>query len=118
MFNPTYVEAILSLEPNAKFVISNNSLGSMDWQDESITRPSDEDIETELKKVTWKKSMKCGNNNLRWARPLKNILCLYDNKKLSFSFKFDDINFSLNMKFLYQILIFRYSFHLFLLFIY
>ena len=51
MFNPTYVEAILSLEPNAKFVISNNSLGSMDWQDESITRPSDEDIETELKKL-------------------------------------------------------------------
>ena len=51
MFNPTYVEAILSLEPNAKFVISNNSLGSMDWQDESIIRPSDEDIETELKKL-------------------------------------------------------------------
>ena len=43
-------------------------------------------IETELKKITWKKSMRWGNNNLKWARPLKNILCLYDNKKISFSF--------------------------------
>ncbi|MBF97199.1 MAG: Glycine--tRNA ligase beta subunit [Alphaproteobacteria bacterium MarineAlpha9_Bin4] len=42
-------------------------------------------IQTELKKVTWKKSMKWGTNNLRWARPLKNILCLYDNRKLTFS---------------------------------
>ena len=40
----------------------------------------------QLKKITWKKSMRWGNNNLKWARPLKNILCLYDNKKLSFSF--------------------------------
>ena len=30
--------------------------------------------------------MKWGTYNLRWARPLKNILCLYDNKKLSFRF--------------------------------
>ena len=43
-------------------------------------------IETELKRVAWKKSMKWGTNNLKWARPLKNILCLYDNKKLTFSF--------------------------------
>ena len=27
-----------------------------------------------------------GANNLRWARPLKNILCLFGNKKLLFSF--------------------------------
>ena len=42
-------------------------------------------LETELKKVTWKKSMKWGTNTLRWARPLKNILCLYNNKKIPFS---------------------------------
>ncbi len=42
-------------------------------------------IEAELKRVAWKKSMKWGNNNLKWARPLKNILCLYDNKKLTFN---------------------------------
>ena len=43
-------------------------------------------LETELKKIAWKKSMKWGANNLRWARPLKNILCLFGNKKLLFSF--------------------------------
>ena len=44
-------------------------------------------LETELKKIAWKKSMKWGANNLRWARPLKNILCLFENKKkLLFSF--------------------------------
>ena len=43
-------------------------------------------IETELKKITWKKSMRWGKNNLKWPRPLKNILCLYDNKKISFGF--------------------------------
>ena len=28
-------------------------------------------LEAELKRVTWKKSMKWANHNLRWARPLK-----------------------------------------------
>ena len=41
-------------------------------------------LEKELLRLNWKKSMKWGSNNLRWARPLKNILCLYKNKKLSF----------------------------------
>ena len=44
-------------------------------------------LETELKKVTWKKSMKWGSNHLKWARPLRNILCLYGNKKLTFAFE-------------------------------
>ncbi len=43
-------------------------------------------LETELKKIAWKKSMKWGANTLRWARPLKNILCLFGNKKLLFSY--------------------------------
>tara|TARA_B100001989_G_scaffold70677_1_gene48076 strand:- start:1510 stop:3597 length:2088 start_codon:yes stop_codon:yes gene_type:complete len=41
-------------------------------------------LEAELKRVTWKKSMKWANHNLRWARPLKNILCLFNNKKVAF----------------------------------
>ena len=41
-------------------------------------------LETELKKIAWKKSMKWGSNTLRWARPLINILCIYNNKKISF----------------------------------
>ena len=41
-------------------------------------------LETELKKITWKKSMKWGNHKLKWARPLKNILCLFNNKKVIF----------------------------------
>ena len=41
-------------------------------------------LETELKRITWKKSMKWGNNKLRWARPLKNILCIFNNRKLIF----------------------------------
>ena len=28
--------------------------------------------------------MKWANYNLRWARPLKNILCIFNNKKLIF----------------------------------
>ena len=42
-------------------------------------------LETELKRITWKKSMKWANHNLRWARPLKNILCIFNNKKVAFS---------------------------------
>ena len=52
----------------------------------SINKLLESILEIELNKITWKKSMKWGTYNLRWARPLKNILCLYDNKKLSFRF--------------------------------
>ena len=41
-------------------------------------------LDTELKRITWKKSMKWGNNKLKWARPLKNILCIFNNRKLVF----------------------------------
>ena len=39
-----------------------------------------------LEKVQWKKSMKWGNFNLYWGRPLKSILAIFDNKKLNFNF--------------------------------
>ena len=44
----TYVEAIKSLAPGASFGIYDNDLARIDWQDESISQPSDADIETEL----------------------------------------------------------------------
>ena len=34
----------------------------------------------------WKKSMKWGNFNLNWGRPLKSILCVFDKKVVNFSF--------------------------------
>ena len=39
-----------------------------------------------LQKVQWKKSMKWGEFNLNWGRPLKSILALFDKKKLTFNF--------------------------------
>jgi len=39
-----------------------------------------------LDKLQWKKSMRWGNYSLNWARPLKSILAVFDNKSLSFKF--------------------------------
>jgi glycyl-tRNA synthetase beta chain len=39
-----------------------------------------------LDKLQWKKSMKWGNYDLNWARPLKSILAVFDNKSLDFKF--------------------------------
>jgi glycyl-tRNA synthetase beta chain len=39
-----------------------------------------------LDKLQWKKSMKWGTYNLNWARPLKSILAVFDNKSLDFKF--------------------------------
>ena len=44
----TYMEAIKSLAPNASFGIYDNDLARIDWQDKSISQPSDADIEAEL----------------------------------------------------------------------
>ncbi len=54
-------------------------------------------LETNLHKIPWKKSMRWGNNTLRWIRPLKNILCLYDKKLLKINLLgFHSNNFTLN----------------------
>ena len=37
-----------------------------------------------LDKFNWKKSMRWGNYTLNWARPLKSILAVFDNKNLNF----------------------------------
>ena len=39
-----------------------------------------------LDKLQWKKSMKWGDYTLNWARPLKCILAVFDDKNLSFKF--------------------------------
>jgi len=39
-----------------------------------------------LDKLQWKKSMKWGEYNLRWARPLKSILATFNNKSLGFNY--------------------------------
>ncbi len=39
-----------------------------------------------LNKISWKKSMKWSDFELEWGRPLKSILSLFENKKLSFKF--------------------------------
>jgi glycyl-tRNA synthetase beta chain len=39
-----------------------------------------------LDKLQWKKSMRWGDYNLSWARPLKSILAVFDNKSLEFKF--------------------------------
>ena len=39
-----------------------------------------------LDKLEWKKSMRWGNYSVNWARPLKSILAVFDNKSLGFKF--------------------------------
>ena len=39
-----------------------------------------------LDKMQWKKSMRWGDFNLNWARPLKSILAVFDGKNLNFKF--------------------------------
>ena len=45
-----------------------------------------ENIPSILDKVSWKKSMKWGNFELYWGRPLKSILAVFNNKKLIFNY--------------------------------
>tara|TARA_B100000767_G_scaffold486_1_gene446 strand:+ start:1276 stop:3342 length:2067 start_codon:yes stop_codon:yes gene_type:complete len=39
-----------------------------------------------LDKLQWKKSMRWGDYNLSWARPLKSILAVFDSKNINFKF--------------------------------
>ncbi len=43
-----------------------------------------ESIASLLLKISWKKSMKWGNHDLYWGRPLKSILALFDKKIIEF----------------------------------
>ena len=46
----------------------------------------EENIAILLSKIRWKKSMKWGDYDLLWGRPLKSIMALYGGKTLSFCF--------------------------------
>ena len=46
----------------------------------------EESIPLILQKIQWKRSMKWGVFDLKWGRPLKSILAVFDKKKLSFDF--------------------------------
>ncbi len=46
-----------------------------------------ESISSLLLKISWKKSMKWGNHDLYWGRPLKSILALFDKKIIEFKLK-------------------------------
>jgi glycyl-tRNA synthetase beta chain len=39
-----------------------------------------------LEKIQWKKSMRWGEFDLNWGRPLKSILAIFDKKKITFDF--------------------------------
>ena len=44
-------------------------------------------LEKTLGEISWKKAMKWGErSNIKWVRPLKNILCIFNNRKLSINF--------------------------------
>tara|TARA_Y100000590_G_scaffold211031_1_gene239092 strand:- start:3056 stop:5122 length:2067 start_codon:yes stop_codon:yes gene_type:complete len=45
-----------------------------------------ENIPTIIDKISWKKSMKWGDFNLYWARPLKSIMAIFNNTKLKFNY--------------------------------
>ena len=45
-----------------------------------------ENIPQILEKMSWKKSMKWADFNLKWGRPLKSILAIFDNEILEFNY--------------------------------
>ena len=56
---------------------------------EKITKTIDlleKNVPLMLEKIPWKKSMKWGDFDMEWGRPLKSILCVFDNKSLPFKF--------------------------------
>ena len=59
------------------FKTKKKKLNTFDLLSESIPK-----IITDFK---WKKSMKWGNYNLNWGRPLKSILCVFDKKVVNFN---------------------------------
>ncbi len=70
-------EALQALTPNAKYIIRNNDL---EWLDEDITRPTDEEINNKIAELT------TGDNNNQYQRDRKKE---YDNLN-QFEMQFDD----------------------------
>ena len=58
-------------------------------KDEKIIKTLDlleKNIPLILDRLSWKKSMKWADFDMEWGRPLKSILCIFDNKSLPFKF--------------------------------
>ena len=70
-------EALQALTPNAKYIIRNNDL---EWLDEDITRPTDEEINNKIAELTTE------YNNNQYQRDRKKE---YDNLN-QFEMQFDD----------------------------
>ena len=51
-----------------------------------ISKLLNENIPSILDRISWKKSMKWGDFQLYWARPLKSILAIFNNKNLLFKY--------------------------------
>ena len=41
-------EALIALEPNSIYVVSNGDIDNIEWQSEDITQPSKADIEAKI----------------------------------------------------------------------
>jgi len=46
-----FSDAIISLSPDAQWTMENNDLKKLTWIDESVDRPSDDEIRDELKRL-------------------------------------------------------------------
>jgi len=55
-------EALLALEPNSIYVVSNDDIDNIEWKSEDITQPSKADIEAKIVK------QKTAYDNLAYAR--------------------------------------------------
>tara|TARA_B100000123_G_scaffold121729_1_gene89848 strand:- start:389 stop:751 length:363 start_codon:yes stop_codon:yes gene_type:complete len=45
-------DAMLSLKPNASYVLSGTSYSGLDWQDETQTKPTESEVNAEITKLT------------------------------------------------------------------
>jgi len=52
MTKPKYINAILSLRPNAKCGVIGNNYDSIIWKDTTMSKPTKEEIEAELIRLT------------------------------------------------------------------
>lgn len=49
---PTYPQAILSLQPTAQFTMLGDDYDTIQWIDPSVAKPTKEEVETELTRLT------------------------------------------------------------------
>ncbi len=54
--------------------------------EKKISNLLEENLPILLRSIRWIKSMRWGNHEDRWIRPIKNILCIFDKKVIKFSY--------------------------------